>query len=200
MAPDPPVLSQSESKIWLDCEWCVYDQSTNYGRLLVGTTIEVVGMKKTQFGGSGDNANREVSLSFCFPSRGSKKFFFLSSLLPGFFLRGRKLFHFGFGWRSEFFRLWAWMFGQRLHWKKVWCGRPERMVFFGPMAPNHAVAFLLLNSSLAWTLKATRTEKGKTSKKVDFLSLRNSFPLPWKIYWSTFRRKWHWKNMSDGRK
>ena len=46
MAPDPPVLSQSESKIWLDYELCVYDQSTNSGRLLVGTTIEVVGMKK----------------------------------------------------------------------------------------------------------------------------------------------------------
>ena len=25
MAPDPPVLSQSESKIWLDYEWRVYD-------------------------------------------------------------------------------------------------------------------------------------------------------------------------------
>ena len=57
MAPDPPVLSQSESKIWLDYEWRVYDQSTHSGRLLVGTIIEVVGMKKTQFGGSGDNAS-----------------------------------------------------------------------------------------------------------------------------------------------
>ena len=57
MAPDPPVFSQSDSKILLDFELCVYDQSTNSGRLLVGTTIEVVSMKKTQFGGSGDNAN-----------------------------------------------------------------------------------------------------------------------------------------------
>ena len=63
MAPDPPVLSQSESKIWLDFEWCVYDQSTNSGRLLVGTTIEVVGMKSKQFGRSGDNAQNSFTLT-----------------------------------------------------------------------------------------------------------------------------------------
>ena len=45
MAPDPPVLRPSESKIWLDYELRVYDQSTNSGRILVGTTIEVVGIK-----------------------------------------------------------------------------------------------------------------------------------------------------------
>ena len=65
MAPDPPVLSQSESKIWLEFECCVYDQSTNSGRLLVGTTIEVVGMKKKQFGGSGDNAEQKTTCIIC---------------------------------------------------------------------------------------------------------------------------------------
>ena len=51
MAPEPQVLRQSDSKIWLDYELRVYDQSTNSGMLLVGTTIEVVGMKKSNLVG-----------------------------------------------------------------------------------------------------------------------------------------------------
>ena len=55
MAPDPPVLSQSESKIWLDYELRVYDQSINSGAFS-GHNNRSGGHEKTQFGGSGDNA------------------------------------------------------------------------------------------------------------------------------------------------